>query len=155
VDIYHRVSACSYTTQLGYSVSGRGRHLKRYSVILLTLRYVFALLHNALTLLRSVIASFTYRSGHMGAVVASYSYCSKLIDQRYRFYSLSLLFIIAFPLLCTCFSLIPVSKFFPQNSLFIHVTCALKTRFSRKSHLHLALRYSDNVTLHFAEPYNA
>ncbi len=48
----------------------RGRHLKRYSVTSITLRYVFALSLNALTLLRSIIASIFYRSGHIGAVIA-------------------------------------------------------------------------------------
>jgi hypothetical protein len=46
---------------------------------------------NALTLLSSVIASMIYRSGHIGAVIASYSYRYKLINQCYCFYSLSLL----------------------------------------------------------------
>jgi hypothetical protein len=50
------------------------------------LRYVFALSHNALTLLRSVIASIIYRSGHIGAVIAYKSYYSKLIDQHDCFY---------------------------------------------------------------------
>ncbi len=35
----------------------RGRHLKHYSVTSITLWYIFALSHNALTLLRSFIAS--------------------------------------------------------------------------------------------------
>jgi hypothetical protein len=60
------------------------------SVIALYLRYVFALSHNSLTLLRSIITSNIYCSGHIGAIIASYSYCSKLIDQRYCFYLLSL-----------------------------------------------------------------
>jgi hypothetical protein len=41
------------------------------SVISITLRYVFALSHDALTLLRSVIASIIYRCEHIGAVIAS------------------------------------------------------------------------------------
>jgi hypothetical protein len=69
--------------------TSRGRHLKRYSVISITLSYVFASSQNTLTLLGSVIASIIYRSRHIGAVIASYGYCSKLIDQRYCFYSLS------------------------------------------------------------------
>jgi hypothetical protein len=44
------------------------------------LHYVFALLHNALTLLVSVIVSVIYRSGHVAAIIISYSYCSKRID---------------------------------------------------------------------------
>jgi hypothetical protein len=68
-----------------------GRHLiKRYSGISITIHYVFVLSHNAVTLIRSVIASIVYFSGHKGAVIASYSYCSKLIENRYYFYSLSL-----------------------------------------------------------------
>ncbi len=63
----------------------RGRHLKCYSVIAITLRYVFALSYNVLTLWRNLIASISYRSEHIGAVFASYSYRSKLIDQRYCF----------------------------------------------------------------------
>ncbi len=39
----------------------RGRHYKRYSAIAITLRYVFALLHNALYLWRIVITSDSYR----------------------------------------------------------------------------------------------
>jgi hypothetical protein len=54
------------------------------------LHYVFVLLHNALTVLRSVIASIIYHSRHIGAVIASYNYFSKLIYQLYCFYSLSL-----------------------------------------------------------------
>ena len=54
------------------------------------LHYVFVLLHNTLTVLRSVIASIIYHSRHFGAVIASYNYFSKLIDQLYCFYSLSL-----------------------------------------------------------------
>ncbi len=64
----------------------RGRYLKRYNVIAITLRYVFALSYNALTLWRNVIASISYRSEHIRDVIASYSYRSKLIDQRYRPY---------------------------------------------------------------------
>jgi hypothetical protein len=67
------------------------------------LRYVFALWHNALTLLRSVIASIIYRSGHIDALIASYGYCSELIGQRYC------LFVLAFILLCIS-SPLPMSK---------------------------------------------
>jgi hypothetical protein len=77
-----------------WSRTHRGRRLKRYSVISIMLRYVAALSHNALTLLRSVIASIIYRFGHFYAIIASYSYCSKLRGQRYCFYSLSLSVII-------------------------------------------------------------
>ncbi len=41
------------------------------------------LLHNAITLWRKVIASISYRSGLQEGVIASYSYSSKHIDQRY------------------------------------------------------------------------
>ncbi len=61
-----------------------------WSVISIALRYVFALSINALTVSKSVIASLIYRSWHIGAVIASYSYCYMLIDQRYCFYSLLL-----------------------------------------------------------------
>jgi hypothetical protein len=64
----------------------RGRHLKRYSVIAITLNYVFALSYNVLTLWRNVVASISYRSEHIGADITYDSYCSKLIDQRYHFY---------------------------------------------------------------------
>jgi hypothetical protein len=64
----------------------RGRHLKRYSVIAITLRYVFAFSYNVLTLRRNVVTSISYRSEHIGAIIASDTYRSKLIDQRYRFY---------------------------------------------------------------------
>ncbi len=56
------------------------------SVITITLRYVFALSYNVLTLWRSVIASITYRSEHIGAVIPSYSCHSNIINQRYRHY---------------------------------------------------------------------
>jgi hypothetical protein len=35
--------------------------------------------------LRRVISSIIYRSGHIAAVIASYSYKPKFIDQRYCF----------------------------------------------------------------------
>jgi hypothetical protein len=83
-------------------VDTRGRHLKHYSVISITLRYVFALLLNALPLWR-VIASIIYRSRHIGAVITSYSYCSKLICRS----ALMLLFVITFLLFFICFSTSP------------------------------------------------
>jgi hypothetical protein len=52
-----------------------------YSVISITLRYVFALTHKTLTLLKRLIASIIFRSGHIAAIITSYSHCSKLIDQ--------------------------------------------------------------------------
>jgi hypothetical protein len=76
------------------------------SVVAISLRYVFALSNNSLTLLGSVIDSIIYRTRHIDAVIASYSYCSKLIDQHYCFYSL-LLSVIMY-LLFT--SPIPLSK---------------------------------------------
>jgi hypothetical protein len=65
-------------SQVMYVHIGRGRHLKRYSGILITVRYVFTFSHKALTLLRSLIASIIYRSGHISGIIASYSYYSKL-----------------------------------------------------------------------------
>jgi hypothetical protein len=73
---------------------------KRHSVIAITLHYVSALSYNVLTLWRNVIASISYRSEQIGAVIASYSYCSKLMDQRYCF-----LLVIAFPDLNLLFNL--------------------------------------------------
>jgi hypothetical protein len=54
----------------------RGRHQKRYSIIAIILRYVFALSHNASTLRRNVIASYSYRSRLIEIVIASYIYRS-------------------------------------------------------------------------------
>ncbi len=64
----------------------RGRHLKRYRVVAITQRYVFALSYDVLTLWRNVVASISYRSEHIGALIAYDSCRSKIIDQRYRFY---------------------------------------------------------------------
>ncbi len=44
------------------------------SVTVITLRYDFALSHNAFLPSRTVIASNCYRSVHIGPVIASYSY---------------------------------------------------------------------------------
>jgi hypothetical protein len=73
-----------------------------------------------------VIASDIHCSGHIGAIIVSYSYCYKLMDQRYCFYSLSLFRYYVPYLLFT--SPIPLSNelegdlnFFPQISLSIHV----------------------------------
>jgi hypothetical protein len=57
----------------------RGRHQKRYSVVAITLPYVFAFSHNASTLRIKVIAFYSYRSVLMDIVIASYSYCSGLM----------------------------------------------------------------------------
>jgi hypothetical protein len=57
----------------------RGWHQKHYSVIAITLCFVFALSHNASTLRRKVIAFYSYRSGLIEIVIASYSYPSGLI----------------------------------------------------------------------------
>ncbi len=48
------------------------------SVFSITLPYVlrYHRSQDTLTLLRSIIASIIYRSGHIGADIASYSYCS-------------------------------------------------------------------------------
>jgi hypothetical protein len=50
----------------------RGRHRKLFIVIAITLRYVFELSHNASTLWRKVISSYSYRSGLIEIVSASY-----------------------------------------------------------------------------------
>jgi hypothetical protein len=60
------------------------------SVIAITLRYIFALLHNALHLWRIIIDSDSYRFRLFAGVIASDSYCSELAVQRYHFTSLSL-----------------------------------------------------------------
>jgi hypothetical protein len=36
--------------------------------------------------MENVIASISFRSEHIGAVIASYNYRFKLINQRFRFY---------------------------------------------------------------------
>ena len=64
-------------------------HYKRYSVITITLHYVFALLHNALYLCRIVIASDSYRFRLFAGIIAYDSYRSELAGQHYRFTSLS------------------------------------------------------------------
>jgi hypothetical protein len=123
--------------------SDRGRHLKRYSVISTTPRYVFVLLHNALTLLRSVIASDIYHSGHIGAVIASYSVVIAIS------LSISIIVSINFRFSVIMYLLFPYSiplrkelkgdvKFISQNSLLKHVICTLKTRYSITSCWRLA-----------------
>ncbi len=49
-------------------------------VIAVKIRYVLELLHDSSTLLRKDIASFIYRFALIGIVIASHSYCSKLIE---------------------------------------------------------------------------
>jgi hypothetical protein len=61
-----------------------------YSVIAITLCYIFALLHNALNLWRIIVASDSYRFRLFVGVIASNIYCSELAGQRYRFTLLSL-----------------------------------------------------------------
>jgi hypothetical protein len=73
----------------------RGRQLKRYSVIAITPSYVFALSYNAITLWRKVIASLSYRSEHIGVIIAYNSYRCKLICRS----AFLLLLVIAFPYL--------------------------------------------------------
>jgi hypothetical protein len=75
---------------------------------------------NALTILSSVIASIIYCSGHIGAVIASYSYRYKLINQRYCFYSLSLLT-----------SSIPLSEELERDLIFFLTEFALNIRSSQ------------------------
>jgi hypothetical protein len=70
-------------------VASRGQHYKRYSVIAITLRYVFTLLHNALYLWRIVIASDSYRFRLFAGVIAYDNYRAELAGQCYRFTSLS------------------------------------------------------------------
>jgi hypothetical protein len=70
---------------------GRGRHLKRCtSVIAIMLRHDFAG-HNAFVLYRIFIDCNSYRSEHIGPVIASYSYCSDVIGHRCRISTLLLL----------------------------------------------------------------
>jgi hypothetical protein len=54
------------------------------------LRNDFASLHNALNLLRIVIASNSYRFRLFAGIMASDSYSSELAGQRYRYTSLLL-----------------------------------------------------------------
>ncbi len=74
-----------------------------YSVLAVTLFDDFALSYNGLTLWRNVIGPISYCSEHIGAVIASYSYRSKLTDQHF----LPLL-VIAFPYLFMLFNF-PIS----------------------------------------------
>jgi hypothetical protein len=100
---------------------------------------VFALSHNACTLLRSVIASIIYHSGHISAVIASYSYCSKLILS-----TLLLLFFIAYLFiyyLSAC-QLIQFLRFNIKTNIFILKNMSTKT-------------LSDNTKLQFALSHNA
>jgi hypothetical protein len=57
------------------SLTGRGRHFHCFYVIGISLR----------------VASNSYRSEHIGPVIASYSSRSDVIDKRYSIYKLSLL----------------------------------------------------------------
>jgi hypothetical protein len=57
------------------------------ALLAITLRYIFALLHNASTLWRKVIAFDSYRSRHIEIVIASYSFCSELVGNVIAFYS--------------------------------------------------------------------
>ncbi len=52
------------------SVMDRGRHQNLYNVIAITLCYIFVLLHNASTLRRKVITSYSFCSGVIGIVIA-------------------------------------------------------------------------------------
>jgi hypothetical protein len=79
------------------SYPGRLAEVGTLSVIAITLCYVFASSYNALTLSRNVIASISYQSEHIGAVITSYNYHLKLIDSivisiSYCFPYLDLLF---------------------------------------------------------------
>jgi hypothetical protein len=60
----------------------------RYCVMAIRLHYDFAFSHIAFILYRIVTASISYCSRHIGPVIASYSYCSDVIDQHYHIYSL-------------------------------------------------------------------
>ncbi len=96
-EIFGRESTNFYETPV--ILTARGRHHKRYSVIAITPRYVFALLHNALYLWRTVIASYSYRfrlsAGFIAYEVIALSLRSALslhvvivlsyIPKRYRF----------------------------------------------------------------------
>jgi hypothetical protein len=83
-------------------VTIRGRHLKRYSFKAITLRDVFALFQNALTLKRKVTASYGYRSGLIEIVIASYSYRSGLIGIIIIYYSYRSKVTISYRLLQLC-----------------------------------------------------
>jgi hypothetical protein len=79
--VFHRKVPFSYVRKADVST---------ISVIAITLRYVFALLHNALYLWRIVIAFDSNRFRLLAGVIASDSYRSELAGQHYRFTSLSL-----------------------------------------------------------------
>jgi hypothetical protein len=68
-----------YSDACDDKLSVNGRQQNRYSVIAITLYYVYDILHNASILRRKVIASFRYRSGLIEIVVASNGYQSNLI----------------------------------------------------------------------------
>ncbi len=66
--------------------NSRGRNHAHYSATAITLRYIFALSYNSLTPWINVITCIVYRFEHIGAIIASYSYRSRLRDQHYCFY---------------------------------------------------------------------
>ncbi len=61
----------------------RDRHLKRYSIIAITLHNDIAFSHNAVKQSWIVIASNSYYSQHTGPVIPSFSHCFDVTDQRY------------------------------------------------------------------------
>jgi hypothetical protein len=69
------------------NVVSRGWHHKRYSIIAITLRFDFALLHNALYLWGIIIAFDSYCFRLFVGISASDSYRSELAGKRYCFTS--------------------------------------------------------------------
>jgi hypothetical protein len=65
----------------------KGRKHECYSVIAITLRYMFASSHNASTLWRRVIAFYSYHSRLIEIVIVFYSYHSWIIGNIIDFYS--------------------------------------------------------------------
>jgi hypothetical protein len=87
-------------------LTSRGWHFKHFSIISIMLHYVFALLRNTLTLLKCVIPSIIYRSGHIVPlslliVIAISISISLIVSTRYCF-SIIMYLIISSP--------IPLSK---------------------------------------------
>ncbi len=69
--------------------TSKGWHHKRYSVIAITLHYIFALLHNVISVENSYCFD-SYRFRLFAGVIASDSYSSELAGQRFHFSLLSL-----------------------------------------------------------------
>jgi hypothetical protein len=78
----------------------RGTVPKHYSIIAITLLHVIALSYSTLALWRNVIASISYGSEHIEAIILSYSYCYMFIDQVVA----STVLVLAFPSLSLLFN---------------------------------------------------